>query len=24
MCGHLRASRERWIEQSGSTPDSYA
>jgi len=22
MCGHLRASRERWIEQSGSTPDS--
>ena len=22
MCNHLRASRERWIEQSGSTPDS--
>src|SRR5262245_31219176 len=24
MCGHLKASRERWIEQSGSTPDSSA
>ena len=24
MRGHLRASRERWIEQSGSTPDSYS
>ena len=22
MCGHLKASRERWIEQSGSTPES--
>jgi GntR family transcriptional regulator, transcriptional repressor for pyruvate dehydrogenase complex len=22
MCGHLRASRDRWIEQSGSAPDS--
>jgi DNA-binding FadR family transcriptional regulator len=21
MCGHLKASRERWIEQSGSAPD---
>lgn len=24
MCGHLKASRERWIEQSGSSPDSSA
>src|SRR5262249_13668396 len=22
MVGHLKASRERWIEQSGSTPDA--
>jgi DNA-binding FadR family transcriptional regulator len=22
MCSHLKASRERWIEQSGSAPDS--
>jgi len=22
MCSHLKASRERWIEQSGSTPES--
>jgi DNA-binding FadR family transcriptional regulator len=22
MCGHLRASHERWIEQSGSAPDA--